>query len=150
MTRPKGFTLIEILIVVAILAILAMISIPNFLNAQIRAKVARMQSDLQAVASAIEMYALDRGALPSPRWSLTTPVAYIGVIPIDIITRRAGFRFAGDPADYTRDPVPIGYGSTGSKEPYPYHYFVSSVGPNEQVDLPEFHYITGRGFFCVP
>ena len=102
------------------------------------------------VASAIEMYALDRGALPSPRWSLTTPVAYIGVIPIDIITRRAGFRFAGDPADYTRDPVPIGYGSTGSKEPYPYHYFVSSVGPNEQVDLPEFHYITGRGFFCVP
>lgn len=60
-----AFTLIELLIVVAIIAILAAIAIPNMLEAQTRAKVARVKADLRTVAGAIEMYRLDCNRCPN-------------------------------------------------------------------------------------
>lgn len=64
MRRPAGFTLIEILIAVAILAILALIAVPNFLAAQTRAKVSRVRADLRALAAAIEAYSSDHNGPP--------------------------------------------------------------------------------------
>ncbi len=84
----KAFTLIELLIVVAIIGILAAIAVPNFLNAQVRAKIAKVEGDFKALATAIEMYHLDtNNYLPYPEWgghthpqyfnALSTPVAYM-------------------------------------------------------------------------
>ncbi len=100
-TKPKAFTLIELLIVVAIIGILAAIAVPNFLNAQMRATVTRTVADFKALHSAMEMYRLDNNSYVPDYDSqqvpgvsiqnnevltyakLTSPVAYMSAIPID-------------------------------------------------------------------
>lgn len=59
MNRLKGFTLIELLIVVAIIGILAAIAVPNFLNAQVRAKVARAESEIRSLKNSLEAFFID-------------------------------------------------------------------------------------------
>jgi len=110
--KTKGFTLIELLIVVAIIGILAAIAIPNFLEAQTRAKIAKAVGDMRTIATAIHMYTTDNQVPPPgktysgdpsfynailamrynnpPRTSwfiscefLTTPIAYITSFPND-------------------------------------------------------------------
>ncbi len=63
-SSPSAFTLIELLIVVAIIAILAAIAVPNFLEAQIRSKVSRVHSDLRTIATGLEAYRVDHNHYP--------------------------------------------------------------------------------------
>lgn len=60
----RGFTLIELLIVCAIIAILASIAVPNFLDAQTRAKTSRVKADMRTIATALEAYNVDTNAYP--------------------------------------------------------------------------------------
>jgi general secretion pathway protein G len=62
--RESGFSLIELLIVIAIIGILAAIAIPNLLNALQRGKQKRTMSDMRALATAIEAYAVDNSQYP--------------------------------------------------------------------------------------
>lgn len=97
----RGFTLIELLIVVGIIAILAAIAVPNFLEAQVRAKVSRTKADIRTIAVGMETYAADHNKYP-PNFNtgfyppiapaseyltyvqLTTPIAYLTSTPVDI------------------------------------------------------------------
>ncbi len=60
----KGFTLVELLVAVAVIAILAAIALPNFLEAQARARVSRVKSDLRTIATALEAYYVDHNHYP--------------------------------------------------------------------------------------
>lgn len=76
---------------VAIIGVLAAIAVPNLLNAQVRAKVARVKSDLRSVAVATDSYRLDQNAYPWPKLGgtyisrvieLSTPVAYLSSVAL--------------------------------------------------------------------
>jgi general secretion pathway protein G len=98
----RAFTLIELLIVVAIIAILAAIAVPNFLEAQVRSKVSRAKADMRTIATAIESYRVDNNNYPPENWQspdlvtvtgtlsipnmiklirITTPLAYLTSVP---------------------------------------------------------------------
>ncbi len=114
----RAFTLIELLIVVAIIAILAAIAVPNFLEAQTRSKAARVKSDLRTQATAIESYVVDWNSLPRDSDSdldreytmqydlkangatqLTTPIAYMTSLLKDPFTPPGAVDITGGTAD---------------------------------------------------
>jgi len=55
----KGFTLVEIMIVVAIIALLAAIAVPGFLRARKRSQATRILNDLRMIDSAVDQYAIE-------------------------------------------------------------------------------------------
>ena len=58
-TKRAGFTLVEIMIVVAIIALLAAIAVPGFLRARKRSQASRIINDLRLIDSAVDQYAIE-------------------------------------------------------------------------------------------
>ena len=70
----NGFTLVEIMIVVAIIALLAAIAVPGFLRARKRTQATRILNDLRHIDSAVDQYALETNRIPGftvqvPDWT---------------------------------------------------------------------------------
>lgn len=149
-----GFTLIELLIVVAIIGILAAIAVPNFINAQIRAKLARVQADIDAIETALGQYRLENNKYPPSHNGssyidphikrfvyLTTPVAYMSSVPMDVFAKELapdtggynsiGGKYVGDPYRYLESQFhPTIHQFSKTDEHKRYVYLLSGRGPD--------------------
>jgi general secretion pathway protein G len=86
--RTIGFTLIEVLVVMAILATLLRIAAPKYFDSLDRAKEAALRTDLRMLREAIDKHRADTGRLPASLESLAQ-ARYLQAVPIDPITDRA-------------------------------------------------------------
>jgi type II secretion system protein G len=161
--NERGFTLIELMIVVAIIAILAGILIPNFVNARSQAQTAACESNLRSIATALELYYADNQVYPTAAGASVQPalltvngVAYLNNTPKDpaaqsavatyvLTTTQAG---GGGPATYTVTCPGVHAGSTLAKIPLTGGTSGSVCGTN--CTATKIQYVAGQGLQVAP
>ncbi|MCA9411771.1 MAG: prepilin-type N-terminal cleavage/methylation domain-containing protein [Candidatus Omnitrophica bacterium] len=156
----RAFTLIELLIVIAIILILVAIALPNFLEAQMRAKVVRANADLKSLVTALESYQIefrqyldlwqarnwgpryDPNSITSHRLlPLTTPIKFIASIPpeaFDLSREIPGFQadtYAyGSRVSYDKEGI---FWRDYFDRKLKYQYSIRSIGPDRASNIIE-------------
>src|ERR1700746_2295828 len=97
----SGFTIIELMIVMAIILVLATIASVHYRNAVLRSREAVLKTDLKVMKDAINFYTRDNEAAPQSLDDLVSP-QYLGPIPPDPITGAKDWVTAN--CDYLLDP----------------------------------------------
>lgn len=83
--HERGFTLLELIVVVSVVGILAAIAMPNFLRTPPRAKEAVLKTNLHTLRTVIDQYNADNGTYP-PSMDALVEEGYLRSVPIDPIT----------------------------------------------------------------
>jgi len=143
--KGKGFTLIELMVVIAIILILALIAIPAYRNMQLRAKKSKAQSDMRTLATVLQAYYTDWTEFPTTLNSLLGnvdtaggtnsgtsatgeqgPIKYLDVLPKDVFAPNADYNYK---TDSETDPQSwVLYTATYSENGNTYVQFRDSVG----------------------
>lgn len=115
--RNRGFTLIEVMVVVVILGILAAFIVPKIIGRPDEAKVAKVKSDVQALQTALDLYRLDNGRYPTTEQGLRALIE-----------------------KPTSDPIPSGWRSGGyiqklNDDPWGRAYLYTNPGEHGEVDI---------------
>ncbi len=79
--KKAGFSLMELLIAVGIMAMLATVAVPNFSSSADAAKTAKIQADVQTIGTAAMMYYTDTGSYPATVDALATGNKYLQAVP---------------------------------------------------------------------
>ena len=111
--RAHGFTLVELLVVMAILALLLSIAAPRYFESVDRAKEAVLRTDLHVLREAIDKYRADTGQLPASLQSLVEK-RYIRSLPVDPMTDTAdGWVLVPHPDGSTQGVFDVKSGAPG-------------------------------------
>jgi len=97
--RQAGFTLIEVLVVVTILAILAAMIVPRIMDRPDQARVTAAKNDIRGIMSALNLYRLDNGTYPSQEQGIAALVRQAGTPGGTFSAKQGGYleRMPKDP-----------------------------------------------------
>ena len=115
--RLSGFTLIEILVVITILAIMAALIVPRIMDRPDQARATAARADVNAIMSALKLYKLDNGVYPSNDQGLQALVK------------------KPDRGDIPRNWKPGGYLEKLSQDPWGHDYQYLNPGIRGEVDV---------------
>jgi prepilin-type N-terminal cleavage/methylation domain-containing protein len=102
--KKAGFTLVEIMIVVAIIALLAAIAVPGFLRARKRSQATKILNDLRMIDGAVDQYAIETGRATGFTVTTTDWIAYVKK---DTLLYNTGKDIFGNPyGDQVVDTLP--------------------------------------------
>ncbi len=91
MKDKKGFTLLELMIVIIILGILATFLVPKIMEKPDEARVAKTKSDIKAIELALKMFKLDNGFYPTTEQGLKALIQKPDIEPIPKHYREGGY-----------------------------------------------------------
>jgi general secretion pathway protein G len=86
--QDAGFTLVELMIVMAIIGVLAMVAVPSYIQAIRHAREAVLKEDLHTLRAAIDSYTMDKQKAPQSLDDLVQ-AGYLKAMPVDPFTRRS-------------------------------------------------------------
>lgn len=116
--QQRGFTLIEVMVVVAILAILATVVITNISDEPGKARIAKAKQDIRAIESALDLYRLDNFNYPTTDQGLLALVESPATDPVAANWKDGGYlkRLPKDP--WQRDYLFLSPGENGAVDIY--------------------------------
>jgi general secretion pathway protein G len=117
MTKNKGFSLIEVMVVIVILGLLATLILPNVLGSADQANRQKVKSDIIALENALSQYKLDNGVFPTTEQGLEALINEPTVDPMPRNYRRGGY--------IQRLPL----------DPYGSEYMLLSPGEYRDIDI---------------
>lgn len=131
----RGFTLIEVLVVVVILAILAAVVIPRVMEHPAEARVARAKADIQAIVTSLNTYKLDNFAYPATEQGLEALVSKPSGAPEAPNWRKGGY-LDGVPKDpWGRNYLYLQPGAHGDMDVYTLGADGKPGGEGEAADI---------------
>ncbi len=89
--QPRGFTLIEIMVVITILGILAALIVPRVVGRTDDARIAAAKQDIASIMQALKLYRLDNGAYPTTEQGLKALIAKPTLEPLPSNWKQGGY-----------------------------------------------------------